>query len=105
MTINKMIEIMDAYTKGAEIEFSLKTCDTWDLTKVPTWNWYDFHYRVKEESKEIELFEWMLKSPNNYWIISTALRTEEDARNEYYIHKKCEYKKTGRSFLVPKDEL
>ena len=103
-TIKEMIEVMEAYNNGARIEFSFKKCKAWELTEVPCWNWDAFNYRVQEEPiEEIEVFEWMFKIGNSTWVISDQLQTEEEAKPRY-SYCSNEYKKTGRSFMVPKDE-
>ena len=51
MTTKDMIEVMQAYERGEQIEIRMKTIpenDEWDtMTQEPEWNWSDFDYRVK----------------------------------------------------------
>lgn len=57
-TTKEKIEVMQAFEEGKDIEFKwLFKADepfrTWDLTDDPVWNWCDFDYRIKEESKSV----------------------------------------------------
>ena len=102
-TTKEMIEVMEAYDNGAEIEFINRniTNDTFDLALYPLWNWRMYDYRIKEEPKEIKVFEWICKRPNTKrWCINDDLVSEEDAVGYFGDYK---YKKTGRSFMVPKE--
>lgn len=51
MTTKEMIEVMQAYNRGEQIEFRMKTIpenDEWNtMTQEPEWNWSGFDYRVK----------------------------------------------------------
>ena len=49
MTTKEMIEVMQAYEKGEEIEMRLADCedDRWAPTASPLWNWDNFEYRIK----------------------------------------------------------
>ena len=51
MTTKEMIEVMQAYERGEQIEFiskSLRSSADWTtMTQEPEWNWSDFDYRVK----------------------------------------------------------
>jgi hypothetical protein len=51
MNTDKMIEVMQAYTKGEAIEVSVKGADDWSEIKCPLWDWNSFEYRVKPAKK------------------------------------------------------
>ena len=57
MATKGMIEVMQAYERGEQIEFRMKTIpenDEWDtMTQEPEWNWSDFDYRVKPKPKYV----------------------------------------------------
>jgi hypothetical protein len=56
-TTEQMIEVMQAYCEGAEIE--LITGDkNWEHVLIPAWNWYEFDYRVKKSAKKLKLLAW-----------------------------------------------
>lgn len=47
--IDKMIEVMQAYKDGAEIEYSLRPyTGYWNDAATPTWSWDSIDYRIKE---------------------------------------------------------
>ena len=56
MTTKEKIEVMQAYTRGEEIEFRLADCedDRWAPTALPLWNWDNFEYRVKLEEPKFK---------------------------------------------------
>ena len=55
MTTTEMIEVMQAYERGEQIEYRMRTIpenNEWDLIeKVPDWNWSEFDYRIKPQSQ------------------------------------------------------
>ena len=55
MTTKEMIEVMQAYERGEQIEFRMKTIpenDKWGtMTQEPEWDWRTFDYRVKPKLK------------------------------------------------------
>lgn len=55
MTTKEMIEVMQAYERGEQIECRLRNTlenDEWDLiTETPAWDWYSFDYRIKPQSQ------------------------------------------------------
>lgn len=47
-TIKEMIEVMEAYAKGGEVERTDKGYESWRTTETPIWNWEWNDYRIKE---------------------------------------------------------
>lgn len=48
----RMIEVMQAYVEGCEIEYKVKNLREWKGMMIePYWNWYSSDYRIKEEVK------------------------------------------------------
>ena len=53
-TIKEMIEVMQAYERGEQIESICKIKNAlWYECNNPIWNWSDFDYRVKPNKKYI----------------------------------------------------
>lgn len=55
-TTKEMIEVMQAFDRGEQIEFKHIDSDDWMLAfagSPMSWNWYDFDYRVKPKPKLI----------------------------------------------------
>ncbi|CUU84533.1 hypothetical protein [Campylobacter hyointestinalis] len=50
----EMIAVLEAYIKGEEIEFSRVNADIWVHTRLPSWNWEDYKYRIKPKEEEIK---------------------------------------------------
>lgn len=65
MGIDEMIEVMQAYKDGAEIECRRKAGDTDWFTVCPQWDWYTFDYRVKKEPVRVRLFRHHKDNPWN----------------------------------------
>ena len=51
-TTKEMIEVMQAYDRGEQIQF-LNINNDWKDTKSPTWNWCMRDYRVKPKKKYV----------------------------------------------------
>lgn len=47
MTTKEMIEVMQAYDRGEQIERRDRCGNYWFLSPVPTWDWVQYEYRVK----------------------------------------------------------
>ena len=65
----------------------------------------ELHLHIKdfgiiEEVEEVELFEYIYKNLFGEWVTMWRLYTEEEIKVKL---KDYEYRKTGRSFKVPKD--
>ena len=47
MTTKDMIEVMQAYDRGEQIERRDRCGNNWFLSPVPSWDWVQYEYRVK----------------------------------------------------------
>ena len=47
MTTKEMIEVMQAYDRGEQIERRDRCGNNWFLSPVPSWDWVQYDYRVK----------------------------------------------------------
>lgn len=55
MNTKEMIDVMQAYLNGKEIEYCNRLWDTsdddlWTETDSPSWNWSAYEFRVKPDS-------------------------------------------------------
>jgi len=59
MTTKEKIEIMQAYTRGEEIEMRLAYCEEyeWAFAGLPVWNWEKFEYRIKPKEPKSKAHE------------------------------------------------
>lgn len=49
MTIKEMVEIMQYYDNGGEIEVRNNVIDRWLVAQRPLWNWQQNNYRIREK--------------------------------------------------------
>lgn len=47
-TIKEMIEVMEWFEGGGEVECVERGHSNWEIVSHPCWNWDDFEYRIKE---------------------------------------------------------
>ena len=47
MTTKEMIEVMQAYDRGEQIERRDRCGNNWFLSPVPSWDWVQYDYRIK----------------------------------------------------------
>ena len=56
MTTKEMIEVMQAYERGEEIEMRLADCeDRWAPAISPYWNWARISYRIKPKETKFKV--------------------------------------------------
>jgi hypothetical protein len=64
MTTREMIEVMEAYDRGEEIQCkeSLNELDFIDVLVEPNWDWRTTEYRIKpKEKKMVKLETWLFQ--------------------------------------------
>ena len=95
MTTKEMIEVMQAYDRGEEIEFRTRwdekeNPDAWENITAPSWNWQSFFYRVKPKKTQFEgsdLMIWKLSEAeplhpkSNFYQRSYIERGDKDVNN------------------------
>lgn len=78
MTTREMIDVMQAYDRGEEIEVSAKGAGDWIEVKYPLWDWVGSDYRVKPKPSK-KLWYWEFKMSDG-WHISQTRMTRAQAR-------------------------
>ena len=75
-TIQEQIEVMQHFANGGEVEYYENK--KWFKVSVPTWDWYNYDYRIKEQKKTITIEKWLLKtySEARYDIAETSNITD-----------------------------
>ena len=53
-TTKEMIEVMQAYERGEQIQIKSEKKDCWDDICNPVWDWGTFDYRVKQKTKYVQ---------------------------------------------------
>ena len=67
-TTKEMIEVMQAYVDGDEIEATMNNCLLpWEGIVSPVWNWADNTYRVAKKTKQVKLEAWLTPSGFMSW--------------------------------------
>lgn len=92
MTTKEMIEVMQAFERGEEIEVSCVDEDNWVYTRLPNWNWRYYKYRIKPKEEEIKYKEEEIE--------------HKFKKGDEIVHKElCDGKPLGKdnSFLVVED--
>ena len=84
MELKKMIEIMQHFENGGEVEISPKNCNCWTKITSPSWDWVYHEYRIKPEKQKVTIEKWLIKDVNNgeYFIM------ESSEIETYYKHYK-----------------
>lgn len=70
-TTKEMIEVMEWFDKGGDIEFTIRKRDNWNIVKTPVWNWNEYDYRIKEKKKTITMEKWLMIRGDEYYICNT----------------------------------
>ena len=85
MELKKMIEIMQHYENGGEVENKEKHSDDakWILA-CPVWNWDSFDYRIKPEKQKIIIEKWLCSDKQGGLVVIETTNIEEYT----YITKK-----------------
>jgi len=69
MTPQEMINVVQAFEEGKEIEYREKNSKIpWKVALTPCWNFHNYNYRVKQ--KEKELYQYLIYNSklNNYQV-------------------------------------
>ena len=70
-TIEEMIEVMQHYTNGGDVE--IFSNDKWVDAIKPGWNWNHCDYRIKEQKKTVIIEKWLCKDGDtSYYIVETS---------------------------------
>ena len=87
-------ELIQAFKRGEQIQRLDFGCE-WVDVEYPSW-YGSAQYRIKPKTKTV--YEWIATCGAGVWHVDDELLTEEAAALKYGTT--CEYKKTGRTFVV-----
>lgn len=90
-TIDEMLEVMQAFKDGKEIECKSILQNEWLPAVGPLWNWCDCDYRVKSEPKyvpynsvtEVNIDKWLRRKDNP--LITRKITIVNYAREWIYL--------------------
>ena len=73
--IKVKIKIMEHFMNGGEVECVETGLNDWKIANNPSWNWYDYKYRIKEQKQKVTIEKWLMQSTidKEYRIIETSL--------------------------------
>ena len=62
--LKEQIEIMTHYLNGGEIEYTGKDdgYTSWRNCPNPTWDWFEFDYRIKEPEQKVTIEKWLMQN-------------------------------------------
>ncbi len=66
-TIKEMIEVMEWFDNGGEVELKRRFENDTEWRKllgIPTWNWDDFDYRIRHSKPKITIEKWLVEENN-----------------------------------------
>ena len=76
MTIDQMLEVLNAYKRGEKIEYYNEVTDRWWAADDPSWDFAEFKYRVaKPEPKKIKLQAWLMPTGALVWYDMSKVET------------------------------
>ena len=84
MELKKMIEIMQHFENGGEVEISSKNGDCWTKITSPSWDWVYHEYRIKPEKQKITIEKWLCSDKQGSFVVVETTNIEEYT----YITKK-----------------
>ena len=70
-TTKEMIEVMEHFDKGGEVECAEKGYADWEVVTKPLWNWIDYEYRIKRQKQTITMEKWLMRRNDEYYIHTT----------------------------------
>ena len=75
MELKEKIKVMDHFGNGGEVEYTETGFNKWRIANDPSWNWYDYKYRIKEPKQKVTIEKWLMQSTidNEYRIFETSL--------------------------------
>ena len=69
--LKEQIQIMTHYLNGGQIECKSFGNEEFVSTIVPSWNWCNVDYRIKEQKKTITIEKWLINDGSGNRIIET----------------------------------
>ena len=73
MTLREKIEVMEAFERGEEIEYTPLMEEIWRGTTIPAWDWALYKYRIKPKPKQVVVIEkWLCQHDAVYIVVSSS---------------------------------
>ena len=71
-TIKEMIEIMEWFDKGGEVECTDVGIERWRALDDPQWNWDGYDYRIKKPKEKVTIEKWLIEMDDIKIVIETS---------------------------------
>ena len=73
-TIKEMIEVMEHYKNDGEVEFITKggIGTRWETVTLPSWDWSDFDYRIKQLKQKVTIEKWLVEENGIKFVVETS---------------------------------
>ena len=84
MELKEMIEIMQHFENGGEVEISSKNGNCWTKITSPSWDWVYNKYRIKPEKQKVTIEKWLCSDKQGGLVVIETTNIEEYT----YITKK-----------------
>ena len=89
MTLKEKIEVMEAFERGEEIEYTPLMEEIWRGTTIPAWDWALYEYRINPKPKQVVVIEkWLLQKEG-----TQQFAIEEGNSVEMAVWDKSSFKK------------
>ena len=73
MKVKEMIEVMQHFVNGGEVECREHNYKTWEKCRCPLWDWASFDYRIKEQKQKVTIEKWLIKDViGSFSVVETA---------------------------------
>ena len=71
-TIKEMIEVMEWFEGGGTVEYVGMGIDDWEVASHPTWNWYDYDYRIRHFKQKVTIEKWLIEENDIKFVVETS---------------------------------
>ena len=68
----EMIEVMEWFDKGGEVEYVGRGYDNWEIDYDPLWNWDDFKYRITLPKEKVKIEKWLIEENDIKFVVETS---------------------------------
>ena len=90
MELKEMIEVMQHFDNGGKVEsrYISDEKSRWNLISTPTWDWFDYEYRIKEQKPKVTIEKWLCKDKKDNYIVI------EGSNVDFYCREKVKLLET-----------
>ena len=94
-TTKEMIEVMQAYEDGTEIEYRRKNVyglGKWGYDEPPAWDWINYDYRIKSKEK-VKLYKYAFQGGGDWTETSNYYNNDDEFISclDYHTFKRLDY--------------